>query len=249
MENEISRILEEYGLSGKEIRIYLLLVRERELTAYETAKKTGIHRSTAYDILDKLIEKGFVSSVIKRKKKYYVINELSKIISFVKEKEAMLSSLLPKLEMLKKGQEVSVELLEGIEGQKEHNFTLFELAKKGKVKELYIIGNGPAPTLASEIYIEKLLSEAKKHKKIKAIEYKGIWDSNFRNKEIVKRFEHFGQNKFLKNLPSKVTTVIYGEYIALLFTIDKPYVIRIKNKIIAEEYRFYFNILWKAAKE
>lgn len=243
---EITDILNEYGLEDKEVKIYLLLVRERELTAYEVAKKTGIHRSTTYDLLDKLVEKGFVSSVIKRKTKYYLVNELDKILSTIKEKETMIMSLLPQIEMLKKGQGVSVELLEGVEGQRVHNYTIFELAKKGQINSLYTLGNTPASTISSEIYIERLIRELKKM--VKKVDYKGIWNEKYKHQEIIKKYGILGRNKFLSTLPSNVGTVIYGDYVSLMFTIEKPYIIRIKNRLVAEEYRAYFKQFWKIAK-
>lgn len=58
-----------------------------------------------------------------------------------------------------------------------------------------------------------------------------------------------GENRFLKNLPSKVGTIIFDNFVAFLYTTDKPYVVEIKNKIIAEELKIYFENLWNIAKK
>ena len=90
-----------------------------------------------------------------------------------------------------------------------------------------------------------------KRKKIhKKIEYKGIWNEKFKESKLLELFSGIGNNKFLKNLPTLATTVIFGEYIAYLFTIGgKPQVIEIQNKLIAKENKAYFSYLWKIAKK
>ena len=74
MEAELSKLLKEYGLNDKEIKIYIYLVGNNQLTAYRIAKETKIHRSTCYDILEKLIQKSFVSKTEEKTKAFYSAN-------------------------------------------------------------------------------------------------------------------------------------------------------------------------------
>jgi hypothetical protein len=55
--------------------------------------------------------------------------------------------------------------------------------------------------------------------------------------------------KYLEEIKSPATTTIYSDKIAIHILSDKPIVIIIKNKEIAEGYRNYFNFLWKIAKK
>ncbi len=121
------------------------------------------------------------------------------------------------------------------------------LIKNKQINYLYVIGNTYASTLSSNIFINNLIKEAVKHKLKKYVDYKGIWNTKFKEDKIIKEYNKLGPNKFL-NIPSKSGTIIYGDYVAFLFTTDKPYVIEIKNKFIAEEMKSYFNHLWKLAK-
>ena len=62
-------------------------------------------------------------------------------------------------------------------------------------------------------------------------------------------FIGLGENRFLKELPTLATAVIFGEYIAYLFTMNGiPQVIEIQNKLIAKENKAYFSYLWGLAK-
>ena len=96
--------------------------------------------------------------------------------------------------------------------------------------------------------MERLLKELKKQKT--KIEYKGIWNEKFKRSELLKLFSGLGENRFLKEIPTLATLVIYGEYIAYLFTIKgTSQVIEIQNRLIAEENRAYFSYLWKIANK
>ena len=127
--DKMDEILRELGLDDREIRIYKNLVAKKKLTAYEMAKITGINRSTAYDCLDRLVRKGFVSSIVINGKKFYQVKNIGKIISSLKEKETLVQALLPEMLRAQGENEVSVELLEGSEGQREFFFSLFNLGK------------------------------------------------------------------------------------------------------------------------
>ncbi len=246
MEQEISILLKEYGLDENEIKIYLFLVGNKELTAYRIAKETKIHRSTCYDVLERLILKGFVSKIEKSEKDYYFANEITRVISSLKSKETILVSLISKLSEIPKKQETKIRVLDGINGQKEYNFGLFNLIKNKEIDFCYMIGNTYASSLSSNLFIERLIKDIKRINK--KIDYKGIWNPKFKNDKIIKQYNLMGENRFLE-IPSVVGTVIHNKGVAYLYTIDGPYVIEIKNKLIAEEMKVYFEELWENSKK
>jgi len=51
------------GLSEKEARIYIVLLELEVATAHEVAEKSGVNRSSAYVVLEKMKEKGIVGLV------------------------------------------------------------------------------------------------------------------------------------------------------------------------------------------
>tara|TARA_Y100000296_G_scaffold84834_1_gene119224 strand:+ start:10164 stop:10352 length:189 start_codon:yes stop_codon:yes gene_type:complete len=59
-ENKVIGVLESIGFSKNEISIYLDLIRIGKSFAGDISKRTEIHRSNTYDILEKLLEKGIV---------------------------------------------------------------------------------------------------------------------------------------------------------------------------------------------
>ena len=260
MENKITMLLEEYGLDKKEIRIYFSLVEKGELNAYSLAKITGIHRSTTYAIIERLLSKGFINKIQKGEKTFYSALEINQTIAKVKEKESILLSLIPEFEKIREEGISKVRVLESKGSQKQFNFNLFNQIDKGKIKELYILSAGPSGILeaegknseylTSQIFLESILRELKKKQFHKKIEYKRIWNEKFKGSRILELFSGLGEDRFLKELPTLATTVIFGEYLAYLFTMNgTSQVIEIQNKLIAEENKAYFSYLWKLAKK
>ncbi len=258
MESKISTILQEYGLDDKEIKIYMILVEKGELNAYALAKITGIHRSTTYAILERLLLKGFISEIQKERKTFYSAIEISKIAYKIKEKETLLLSLIPEFEKIKEEGISRVRVFESKESQKQFSFNLFNQIGGGNIKEIYILSGGPSKEvnpekrdeeqLTSRLFMESLIKELKNQKT--RIGCKGIWNEKFRGSGLLKLFSGLGENKFLKKIPTLATLVVYGEYIAYLFTMDgKPQVIEIQNRLIAEENRAYFSHMWDIAEK
>lgn len=258
MEDRILNILKDFGLDDKEIKTYITLVEKGELNAYVLAKITGIHRSTTYAVIERLLSTGFITKTEKKGKTFYSAIEVIKIIAKMKEKESLLLSLVPEFEKMKEKGISRVRVFESRESQKQFDFNLFNQIKSGNLTQLYILSGGQSggiesdeaisKDLSSSIFLENLLRELKK--KHKKIDYKGIWNEGLRKSRVTQLFSGLGEDRFLKDLPTLATTVIFGEYVAYLFTLNGvPQVIEIQNNLIAEENRAYFNYLWKIAKK
>ena len=56
-------LLKSIGLTDIEIEVYLAIIDLGSCLAGEIARKTGIHRRTVYDAINRLIEKGLVSYI------------------------------------------------------------------------------------------------------------------------------------------------------------------------------------------
>ncbi len=250
MLNEILTLLEEYGLDNNEREVFLFLVGKNQLTAYQIANGTKIHKSTCYDILERLIQKGFVSKSKKGNKKIYTINEISKVIGRIKTKEAILQKLIPEIQKIEIKEESYVKYSDSRGSYQEIDNKIYHLAKEGKLTFVYILSNGSnLTTTGTIILVEKLIKELSKSKKMKKIDAKGIWDKKFMEDKFMKQFNIIGENRFLEYLPTKATTIIFDNHLAFLFFNSNDNVIEIKNKFISEEMKTYFEYLWGVAKQ
>lgn len=99
-------MLQSLGFSEKEAAIYLASLELGVASPVSTiAKKAGIHRTTTYDILEGLVQKGVIIAVKKRDTLYYEALPPQKLVAYLKEQSDRYSrladqanSLLPELE-------------------------------------------------------------------------------------------------------------------------------------------------------
>lgn len=98
--------LQKLGFNPKEASVYLAMMELGVISAVSViAKKAGINRTTTYDILHQLEEKGVVISQIRKSSRYYEALPPEKIINYLnrqQDKYAKLSAeaknLLPELQ-------------------------------------------------------------------------------------------------------------------------------------------------------
>lgn len=113
--------LEKAGLTEKEAKTYLAILELGEATIAEIAKKSDIKRSTVYDILDLLKEKGMISQTRRNKRPIFLAENPKKMIEKLEEQKRELEEAVPELlsvmNLLDK--KPRIRYFEGIEGVKE----------------------------------------------------------------------------------------------------------------------------------
>ncbi len=239
-------ILQELGLSEAETKVYLALLETGSTLAGPIIKKTGLHRGTTYQVLQRLKEKGLVSSIIKGKKQYFEPASPNRLMDVLKEREEKLRSVLPilnqKLEASKEKQEVTVYY--GVKGIRSvMDKMLEELNPNGEYYDFGVSG------LFREIMGAYWDSWQKKKRKYK-LKSKVIFTEELKENNPALLKDYFGQARFHpKEYPSITDTIIYKDTVLLLiWTAKPPVAIVIKNKDNAESYKNQFKLMWKLAK-
>ncbi|MBW2996848.1 hypothetical protein KY349_00745, partial [Candidatus Woesearchaeota archaeon] len=120
-----TELLEEIGLTKSEIKVYLALLELGSSTTGPIVDKSKASSSKIYEILDKLMQKGLASYIVKAGTKYFEAADPKRILDYMKEKEEKLKkqekeieSLLPELELKKKLSEYKSEakIFKGVKG-------------------------------------------------------------------------------------------------------------------------------------
>jgi len=225
--------LQKIGLSKKESQIYLELAKLREATANELSKKTSTQRTVVYNILQQLIEKGFVNYIKKQSKRYYSISKPESLLSDLREKEVITKDLISELSKIKvqTKQNNSVEVYEGASGLK----ILFEEIRKAK--DLLVLN-------ATGKIFEKLPFSANQIVKdtINLGKAKVIAVQSLKQTEMAKTKLNI---KYLpKEAENLATTFIFEDKIIIQILKEKPFLIKIENKDIYEGYKKNFEVLW-----
>ena len=93
--------LQKLGLSQKEASIYMATLELGEASPVSTiANKASINRTTAYDILEILVNRGLVITSTQNKYKYYRAQPPEKLIAYLKEQSNKYSRLAEETEEL-----------------------------------------------------------------------------------------------------------------------------------------------------
>lgn len=231
---ELNEKLQQAGLTGNESKVYLELHKHGELSANQIAKNIGMDRTLTYTVLNHLIEKGQINYVVKKNKKMFSSSSPENLLNPIKSKEAVILDLIKQLNEIKteKQEPVDINVYEGKEG--------FRTFMNTAIKEKEILsfgGTGRAYELLYEMpLIGKQMEKAGSHLKV-------ILDKKYADHDFVK---HKNVHVKLTDVKSESTTTIFGDYIAIHLIKDKPIVILIRNKDIAESYKNYFNFMWNS---
>ncbi len=137
----IEQALAKYGLTGKEITVYLCLLKNTELSAFEVARKTGIPRTSVYTTLEELRQKGLVSSSAKNNVAYYHSEHPKRFLVGLKEKEESIQAVLPEMINLLStaGQNPSVKLYLGESGVKTVLEDVLETIEQQKILQMQAV--------------------------------------------------------------------------------------------------------------
>lgn len=237
-------ILQEIGLSEREIKVYSALIDLGSTTTGPLVKKSGVPNSKIYEILEKLINKGLASYVIKSKTKYFQTTDPKNLLHFLDEKRDKVNELVNKLENKKQDQDTQeAYIYEGIKGVKAAFNHALDYLIKGD--EICVFSMG------TELGIEELRIFWKEHfrkriqkgittRAIPHISLKKIFPKYYSKYKIKYRFTTNRLPKGLFIYKNHVITFIWG---------DKPTAYVIKSKRNYESYMKFFEEMWKVAKK
>ncbi|MBN2052316.1 hypothetical protein JW756_02330 [Candidatus Woesearchaeota archaeon] len=234
--------LEQYGLTSKEADIYLACLKSGEITAHRISALTGIKRSTVYEIIEKLKKQGIINSVIKEKKFYFNAIEPSGLIGLLKEKEQIITDLLPSLNKISKSitEKSKVWLFEGLSSIKPAVLDMLNY------KKILVYGAG---SLGDEFFGSFIENFARKRLE-KKVFVEAIMGTNVPSHMLDSEISEVTKIKKLKIFNDYKTVYFVYEDKFLSISLGEDLIaVKIHNKIFADSQRELFGLLWKIAKE
>jgi HTH-type transcriptional regulator, sugar sensing transcriptional regulator len=239
--------LEKVGLTEGEAKVYSALLELKSSTVGPIVKRSKVAYSNIYDILNRLIDKGIVSYILKKKTKYFQALKPSHLIDYLDNKE---KEVIKQKQELK---EISKKLEELQTFESEQQAEIF-LGEKG-LKSAY--GKFVTEETKEILY---LYSHEKRYAQKSDLFYSGVTDiwKNTKMKGIsnedYKKSSYYKKNKKMLNIkfvdfpiPGNIDI---GKDKILIVSWEKQIVaILIHSKSIAESFRNYFEELWGKAKK
>jgi sugar-specific transcriptional regulator TrmB len=226
------------GLTGTEAKIYLMLLDISKAQAGVLARKTGIHRRSVYDALDRLIEKGLVAYIVENGLRFYMPEDPKRLQTLIDDKRDEIYSVLPQLHAkysTDKGKQETL-FFRGKQGIK----TVFEdQIRDGK--DVYIMGASPVARELIKYYLP--------HYTTKRIAAKMKLHLLYYDKRQAVDKIPFSKVKYLpKKYDSLVSTNIYGnKCVIIIWLPHDPVAILIKQPDVARAFKGYFEMLWALA--
>ncbi len=237
--------LENIGLTKGEAKVYLALIELGSTTVGPLVKKSYVAYSNIYEILNRLIEKGLVSYIVKSRTKYFQAASPQCFSDYFKKKEQDLklqkedfSKILPRLLNIQTStSNESVEVFIGLKGLKTAYEKLFSGLEKNEENLFFYIHDKKYGDQADTFYFNI-------HDLIKSYKNRGVSNEEGRKSEFNKKVKYI---RYV-NFPIPGNMEVGGENM-LIISWEKPVsAILIHSPSIAENFRKYFYEVWEKSK-
>lgn len=249
---EIEQLIEKAGLSSGEARVYLSLAELGQSSVGAIVNKSKVSSSKVYEILNRLIIKGLVSSVSNEGVKQFKAESPERLIEFVSDKEKELQNVRENLQknisiIMSKintaDKKAVTTVYEGFRGMKSVFEQSLDELKKGDI--MYVSGISSSTEEIRTYFLHYYKRQAKIGFNIKA-----IFDETAIDK-AEERKNKFTEFRFLqKGIITPASIVVYKN--KTIIEVGNPnYIltILINNKEIGDSFKKNFELLWKLAKK
>lgn len=250
MDSALRSLLLRIGLDDKEAEVYLALLTLGAARATDIAKLSKQSRSHTYLMLRSLKARGLVSEVERGKVLSFVAAPPEQLLQYLEDRQAELATLstlakgaLPQLKSLTRPKidVPRVTLLHGLDGMKQIYREIFP-------NEFVAMFNPEAMYAAFGKSVTKIAMP------------KG--QSSLRGRDLL--VDNAGARNFIKENPQNdgyearllpkgvnfgTDTMVFND-VSVIFAYDIDFtIIRIQNQNIADSFRAWFEVLWKASQK
>lgn len=242
--------LQQIGLSEKEARVYLAALELGPANIQNLTKKSGIKRSTVYEMIKNLKQMGLMSETTKGKRKLLIAAEPENLKKSIIEKEKLLNQILPELKSISNAGFVNPKIMffEGKEGLKE---IYWDTLKTKSKMELWISPIQDIVETVGEEFLLKYIDERVK---------KGIWIKSLHiTSKKVPTYKYFDPATYEKTLRQvrfsseeidiPNTIAIYDNRVAVMSSKKESFGFIIESEDYAKTMAALYNSLWEASKE
>lgn len=245
--------LKEAGLSDGEVRVYTALLEQGLSTIGPILEKSKVTKSIIYRILDRLVQKGLVSYIIKEKTKYFQAAQPEKLLDYVEERKKQLDASKEKIHGLipqfllkqKMSPKSEATVYEGFKGIMTVHDKRFEKLKKGD--EYFFFGLPPKQPEYYHAYWQK---DHKKREKL-GIYCRMLYDEKVDNATLKNRnnFKFCDARRMPMDVDTPAWILGYKDVTVIGIPLaEKPLALEIVSEEVANSFRNYFEWFWKKSK-
>jgi len=248
---DTEKTLQELGLTKGEVSVYFALFSLGETTVGPISKLSRVSHAKVYPILDRLIEKGLVSHVIKQGRKNFSATNpnsltelLNKKIRTLEDKKSNIKKIASSLSKKQKSKEQTQysRVFEGFKGLRNLFSELFE---KNRNKEILVFG---LDDVLSEDSFANFLTFYHDLRKKKKVKIKLILNKN--SKKVHQGYKKSGafsiqdKTKFTDKI-FPIGTFILSDHVITIVTDKKVTAFDTKSGQNADRYKKFFESVWR----
>ncbi len=231
------------GLTVNEARVYLTLLKLGSASVTEITKESKVHRVNVYDVIERLLTKGLISSILKANKQFYEAASPDNLLHLLDSKRENIKEALPEMKLLyeQRKDRQEIHYFKGPQGV----FNAYNMILE-QGETLYAIG-GSGYNREILKHRHKIWDQERIKRKInvKAIYYESLRATKKTDKE------RLWETRFIANeYQSNLMIDICGDLSIILFPQPKKediLAVVIESRGIADGYRKQFEFMWKNA--
>ncbi|MDO8668276.1 MAG: helix-turn-helix domain-containing protein [bacterium] len=239
---ELKKVLENFGLTEKQAKVYLALLQLGMSSVTNIAEKADTKRPTTYLILEELKTMGLASKLSRKDNLVYIPESPEKILEEQTQKQAMIKNKLTELLALynTKLEKPKVKFFQGEKAVRE----LYDVILKEKKIDLY----GSISSIEKKLPgLAVAFADLIKKKEITARE---ILQTDEKSIAYAKR--NLSPNHQIKIINKQnlfpTDNIIYGNKIAIFSYKAEPSAVVIEDDDVATTYKSMFEIVWNSIK-
>lgn len=241
--------LKELDLTAGQIKVYQAILEHGRSGIHDIQAKTSLERRAIYDILNKLIDKGFVTYIDEKKARRYQSTHPRNLKEAIEQKQETLKTLYNKLPQINdlfsySKPKIRAEVYRGNDALK----ALLNEALESNAT-YWIGGNSGVETCSEEmkIWFKKWTRKRVEQKKFMydLVDY-GTHLEDFKPNDIAKHKKNFYKYCTLpKNLQSPMVLIMFGNKVAQVLWSKQSFAFVLESEEIHDSFMKYFNYFWK----
>ncbi len=241
--------LKELNLTPGQIKVYQAVLELGTAGIHSIQEKTGLERRAIYDIINKLIQKGFITYIDEKKVRKYQCTHPHNLQEAIEEKQKILETLHSKIPKITdvftfSKPEIRAEVYRGNESMK----ALLNEALKHDAT-YWIGGNSGVETCSEEmrLFFKRWTKKRVELKKLMydLVDY-GTHLEDFKPDDIENHKKHLYKYCTLpENLQSPMVMIMFGNKVVQVLWSKQSFAFVLDSKELNESFMKYFHYFWE----
>lgn len=239
-------LLEQIGLTKSEIKVYEALLELGSSSTGKIVDKAGVASSKVYEVLDKLMQKGLVSTVNVSGVKHFEAAAPDRLMDYMEEKEKelaqqkkQLQAVLPELTLKQQLSKYKAEakIYKGQKGVETAFYQALNMLKKGE--EELVMGIPIVPLQTGRFFVKFDKERARRGILLRAIVNNDARD----NLQVRANINLLAQLKFLPQTTPAAFN-IFKDRVLIYYAGKENLLIQIDSKEVCDSFRAHFELQW-----